>query len=175
VVSDEIVRDEWAVRSVFTAPYQNHDDPLVASGEHPLVQTHTVTKIGLAGCNSSLELRFPVTGGVFGIVYACQPETESSTRVFKLLARNDVDEAGLARCVVDEDVVLQEDLRILEQFTSMTLPLDLTVEVHTRADRLSVAWRRLMADLCHRAHQPQAVIPRHARRAPRPSPQEISR
>jgi len=147
VSSDEIVRDDWLVRSTFSAPYQNHDDPLVETGEHPLVQDHTVTKVGFAGCNAALELRFPLTGGLFGIVYACQPESATSTRVFKVIARNDVDEAGMEQCVKDEDAILQEDLAILERFTSMTLTTDLTVEVHTRADRLSVAWRRLMSDM----------------------------
>ena len=147
VRSDAITRDGWVVRSTFTAPYQNHDDPLVATGEHPLIQQHTVTKVGHAGCNASLELRFPLTGGVFGIVYACQPESATSTRVFKVMCRNDVDEQGMAECVVAEDEILLEDLRILERFTDMTLQLDLTIEVHTRADRLSVAWRRLMSDM----------------------------
>lgn len=147
VSTDEITRDGWVVRSTFTSPYQNHDDPLVATGEHPLVQEHTVTKVGHAGCNASLELNFPLTGSVFGIVYACQPESATSTRVFKVMCRNDMDDAGMAACVVAEDEILREDLRILERFTRRELELDLTIEVHTRADRLSVAWRRLMSDL----------------------------
>jgi len=149
VSSDEIVRQDWLVRSTFSAPYQHHDDPLVATGEHPLVQDHTVTKVGYAGCNASLELRFPLTRGVFGIVYACQPETATSTRIYKVMARNDVDASGMERCVKDEDAILQEDLAILERYTTMNLMTDLTVEVHTRADRLSVAWRRLMSDMQH--------------------------
>ena len=147
VSSDEIVRGDWLVTSTFTAPYQNHDDPLVDTGQHPLIQEHTVTKIGFAGCNAGLELRFPLTQGVFGIVYACQPETATSTRVFKVMARNDLDEAGMERCVKDEDAILQEDLKILERYTVMALETDLTVEVHIKADRLSVAWRRLMKGL----------------------------
>ena len=106
-----------------------------------------MTKIGYAGCNASLELRFPLTGGVFGIAYACQPETATSTRVYKVMARNDVDRAAMERSVKDEDVILQEDLAILERYDRMALDLDLTAEVHTKADRLSVAWRRMMAAL----------------------------
>ena len=149
VSNDRIVRDDWLVRSTSTGPYRHHDDPLVATGEHPLVQEHTASKIGYAGCNASLELRFPITDGVFGIVYACQPETATSTRIFKVIARNDVDTGAMERCVKDEDGILQEDLAILERYTSMTVETDLTVEVHTKADRLSVAWRRLMSDMQH--------------------------
>jgi phenylpropionate dioxygenase-like ring-hydroxylating dioxygenase large terminal subunit len=144
VASDDVIVDGWTVRSTFSAPYQNHDDPLVATGDHPLVQDHTVTKIGFAGCNAGLDLRFPITGGVFGIVYACQPETATSTRVYKVMARNDLGELEMERCVKDEDAILQEDLAIMERYTDMTLDTDLTVEVHTKADRLSVAWRRLL-------------------------------
>jgi phenylpropionate dioxygenase-like ring-hydroxylating dioxygenase large terminal subunit len=144
VANDDVVTDGWTVHSTFSAPYQNHDDPRVATGEHPLVQDHTVTKIGFAGCNAALELRFPVTGGVFGIVYACQPETATSTRVYKVMARNDLDDSEMERCVTDEDAILLEDLAIMERYTAMTLDTDLTVEVHTKADRLSVAWRRLL-------------------------------
>jgi phenylpropionate dioxygenase-like ring-hydroxylating dioxygenase large terminal subunit len=147
VANDEVEREGWVVRSTFTAPYQNHDDPLVATGEHPLVQPHSVIKIGYAGCNATLELRFPLTGGAFGIAYACQPETATSTRVYKVMARNDVDRAAMERSVKDEDVILQEDLAILERFDRMGVDLDLTTEVHTKADRLSVAWRRMMGAL----------------------------
>ena len=154
VANDEIVRDGWVVRSTFSAPYQNHDDPGVHTGEHPLIQDHTVTKVGHAGCNASLELRFPLTEGVFGIVYALQPESATSTRVYKIMARNDVDAAGMERSLKDEDVILQEDLEILERFDRMTLELDLTVEVHTKADRLSVAWRRMMAALAAGSAEP---------------------
>ena len=41
---------------------------------------------------------------------------------------------------------LAKDLAILERYASPLLPLDPRVEVNTRADRLNVAWRRLMAD-----------------------------
>ena len=49
----------------------------------------------------------------------------------------------------DEDAILTEDLAILERYHRMEVDLDLTSEVHTKADRLSVAWRRMMADLAH--------------------------
>lgn len=144
----EIVRDGWIVRSSFAAPYRNHDDPLVATGEHPLVQPHTVTKIGRADYLCELELRFELTGGVFWILYACTPERNGSTRVYKLIARNDLahDPDRMAQVVKDEDQILGEDLAVLEAFHEMTLSLDPRTEVHTKADRLSVAWRRMLTE-----------------------------
>lgn len=142
-----IERSAVSVRSVFEAPYRNLDDPLVATGEHELVQTHHVEKIGMASLTVGLRLRFPVTGAVFVILYSCQPERDGSTRIFEVMARNDFHTrpAEWERLVKEEDVVLGEDLAILERYRSWSIDLDPRTEVHTRADRLSVAWRRLMA------------------------------
>jgi hypothetical protein len=43
--------------------------------------------------------------------------------------------------------VLHEDLRIQESFHELALPLALTAEVHTRADRTTLELRRLLSDL----------------------------
>lgn len=144
-----VERTATSVRSVFEAPYRNFDDPLVATGEHDLVQSHHVEKIGMASLTVGLRLTFPVTGAVFAILYSCQPERDGSTRIFKAMARNDFhDRPGeWDRLVAEEDTVLREDLAILERYRSRTVDLDPRHELHTRADRLSVAWRRLMADM----------------------------
>jgi hypothetical protein len=65
-----------------------------------------------------LTLDFPSTGVRLAILFVCQPETATSTRVYKLVAHNGY--GGSAQ-------------RIAEQ--------------HTAADRLSVAYRALLADL----------------------------
>ena len=41
--------------------------------------------------------------------------------------------------------MLDEDLAVLEAYDAMSVPIDLQVEVHVRADRLAVAYRRLLA------------------------------
>ena len=46
-----------------------------------------------------------------------------------------------------EDRVLDEDLVVLEAYADMSVTTDLKVEISTRADRLSVAYRRILADL----------------------------
>ena len=149
VDTPDIARSDTVVRTTFAAPYQNHDDPLVATGEHPLVQPHRVMKAGFANYICELELTFEMTAGTFWILYACQPERNGSTRVYKLIARNDLghDPTRIDQVAKDEDVILLEDLRILERYEHMSVDLDLTRELHTKADRLSVAWRRLIGSL----------------------------
>ena len=146
VESGDIVTDGWSVSSTFSAPYRNHDDPLVATGEHPLVQPHTVRKVGHADLITELELSFELTGGSFRILYAVTPERADRTRIYKLIARNDLghDPAGMKRVVADEDAILAEDLVVLERFDDTALDLSFGSEISVRPDRLSVAWRRLL-------------------------------
>jgi hypothetical protein len=43
--------------------------------------------------------------------------------------------------------VMLEDLAIQERYVAKEMPLDLSEEVHTRADRITVELRRALADL----------------------------
>jgi len=148
VVLEPIERDGWTVRTTFDTWYRNFDDPLVATGEHPEVQPQRLLKQGTAGYTVYLRLEFPVTGSTFPILFVCQPESATSTRIYKIFCRNDLDgdEARIEATVADEQQILDEDLAILERFTAMRIHLDQT-ECHTKADRLSVAWRRMLAEL----------------------------
>jgi vanillate O-demethylase monooxygenase subunit len=149
VSQHEVTRSGWEVRTVNRAPYRNHDDPLVATGEHPLVQPHVLTKVGRPPCAVYLTLDFPLTGARLVILFACQPERNGSTRVYKMMARHGYEDsaAALADLVAYEDDVLSEDLALLGTYHSMTLATDLRVEVHAPSDKLSVAYRRLLAEL----------------------------
>jgi phenylpropionate dioxygenase-like ring-hydroxylating dioxygenase large terminal subunit len=144
-----VSRDGWEIRTVYEAPYRNHDDPLVATGEHPLVQPHVLTKVGRPPSSVYLTLDFPLTGERLAILFVCQPETATSTRVYKLMAHNGCidDPARVAEFVGYEDLVLDEDLAVLERYDAMTLATDPRREVQTVADKLSVAYRRVLADL----------------------------
>jgi vanillate O-demethylase monooxygenase subunit len=148
VVSESIERVGWSVHTTFDTWYRNFDDPLVATGEHPAVQPQRLLKQGSASFTVYLRLEFPVTGSTFSILFACQPESATSTRIYKLFARDDLggDAQRLASTIKDEDVILDEDLAILERFSAMQIHLD-TTECHPAGDKLSLAWRRLIIDL----------------------------
>lgn len=142
----EVTSDEWTASTRYETWYMNHDDPLVASGEHELAQPHIVEKFALAPFSIFMRLSFPLTEQIISILYAMQPESNDSTRIFKLMARNDF--AGDPKLIADmldfEDRVLDEDLDVLERFPSNVLHLDPKVELHTKADKLSLAYRRLL-------------------------------
>jgi hypothetical protein len=121
----------------------------VATGEHPLVQPQELHKIGRPFSCVLLRLKFPVTGGTITILFSCTPETATTSRVYKMMARDDTsgDAGRLKAFVEDEERILDEDLFVLERYPHTALHLDLKEELHVRADRLSVAYRRLLADL----------------------------
>ena len=149
VVDRGVERDGTRIRNVFETWYRNRDDPAVDTGEHDAVQPQVLTKEVGHDLTVHLRLEFPVTGATIAILFACQPETAARTRVYKLLAFDDLDgdaERITAR-IADEDLILTEDLAILARYHRMAIDLDRTAEIHTRADRLSLAWRAAMATL----------------------------
>ena len=142
-------RDGWLASTTYRVQYKNHDDPLVESGEHPLVQPQDLYKECRPATTAFIRLDFPITGRRIAILFSCLPATSEETIVFKMMARNDFDgdATRMADSLAFEDVVLDEDLEILEAYPNQRLPLDLRTEVHTRVDRLSATYRRILADL----------------------------
>ena len=131
----DVVVDGLSVTQSFTSPYRTDAG----------VVEHTVTKT--AGPSTTVHLRLDLPGTTIGILLACLPETATTTRVFKLLTRDDLggDTGRLEEFVKEEDRILDEDLAILERYPVQELPLDPRVELHTKVDRLSLAWRGVMA------------------------------
>ncbi len=145
----EVDRATWVASTTYRVQYRNHDDPLVATGEHPLVQPQDLTKVCWPATTALVRLYFPLTRRTMAILFSCLPVDRDHTVVFKMMARDDLDgdRDRLAESLAFEDLVLDEDLAVLEAFPSTELPLDLRTEVHTRADRLSTTYRRILADL----------------------------
>lgn len=139
VLDDGIRREGWTVETVFHTRYR----------EGGAVQRQLLTKKGSASLTVRLRLDFPDTGAVIAILFSCTPERPGQSRVYKLLARNDLgsDPTRLKEFIAEEDQILREDLAILERFDHEALPLDRTLELHTRADRLSLAWRSVLAEM----------------------------
>lgn len=135
-----VIRDGDRVTGSFTTPYR----------QGGVVLEHTVTKT--VGIGLTVRLRLEMPGTTIGILLACTPQTATTTRVHKLLARDDLGPVGapdlgrLDDFVKEEDQILAEDLVILERYADSSLPLDVSVELHTKSDRLSLAWRRLLAE-----------------------------
>jgi hypothetical protein len=114
-----------------------------------------LSKAGRPFSSVMLRLMFPETGATIAILFCCTPETATSSRVYKMMARDDLagDTDRMDAFVKDEEQILDEDLHVLERYPHTELHLDLRAELHVRADRLSVAYRRMLADLVATAEE----------------------
>ena len=165
-----VEQDRWRAWTTYEVQYRNHDDPLVATGEHPLEQPQRLYKEVVPATTALVRLAFPLTGRTIAILFSCLPESPTSTRIFKMMARDDLAGSAehLAAAERFEDRVLDEDLAVLEAYDTMSVPIDLKVEVHVRADRLSVAYRRQLAAMIEggAGDSPASAVPFPSRETP---------
>lgn len=139
----------WGFTAVSEHTFANREDPGVAAGLRPLVQRRRVTYRVDAPFHLVLRLDFLDAGGTNVIGFFIQPETDTSSRIYSTLWRDDLtgDPARMAEAVDFEVRVVEEDLAIQEAYDVRALPLDPTVEVHTRADRSTLEFRRMLGAL----------------------------
>jgi vanillate O-demethylase monooxygenase subunit len=144
-----VSRDGWSFTVSYEHPFAHREDPGVAAGLRPLVQTRRLTYQLSVPFHLRLRIDFVDAGGSNVIGFFIQPETHETCRLFTTLWRDDLagDETRMAEAVAFEVAVLREDLRIQEAYHELELPLDPTAEVHTRADRATLELRRVLADL----------------------------
>jgi len=136
----------------------NPEDPLVATGEHDLVQRRWSTYVYRPPFMLRLRLEYPDAGAISTILFCLQPEDVDATRIYTRLLRDDLggDAARLAEAARFEQQVLDEDLALQERFDLDGLPLvgdnaQPAEEVSTRADAAGVALRRTLAALVERS------------------------
>jgi len=145
----EVERDGWSFTARREHSFANREDPGVAAGVRPLIQKRRLTYRLDAPFHLQLRIDFVEAGGSNVIGFFLQPETDESCRIYTTLWRNDLggDPDALEAAVSFEIEVLEEDLRVQQAFDQLALPLDATMEIHTRADRSTLGLRRLLADL----------------------------
>ena len=93
-----------------------------------------------------LTVHFP-HGGRFAILNASCAVSARKTRVFAVIAREFDHDQPIAEAIAFQQRVYAEDQRIVERQNPEDLPIDLDEEVHGRADRTSVEYRRQLAKL----------------------------
>ena len=145
--STERTADGWGFVVDYPHVIENHEDPLVTTGEHPLVQPREMRYHYGVPFTANLRLDFPLTGMVNAIVLWCQPMTLRTTRVHMVMLRNDCADESSRRAAVDYELkVFAEDLRILERLPDTAVPLGLG-QVHVRSDKHTVEYRRILERL----------------------------
>ena len=95
-----------------------------------------------------LRLDLPLTGVTNAILTFVTPVDDSETIVHTAMLRNDIDTpTAAAEAIAYERAVLDEDLAVIEFLPDTGLDLRPKAQVHTRADRLALEYRRLLRSL----------------------------
>jgi phenylpropionate dioxygenase-like ring-hydroxylating dioxygenase large terminal subunit len=85
---------------------------------------------------------------VLTISFCHQPVNATTTRLYCTDYRNDIrDDADRARAVEFQTAVAAEDKAMLQRMHRKGIPLDITAEYHSKADRITVEMRRVLGQL----------------------------
>jgi phenylpropionate dioxygenase-like ring-hydroxylating dioxygenase large terminal subunit len=143
----------------FTAAYEhefaNREDPGVAEGIRPLFQRRRLTYRYTAPFHLELAIEFLDSGGTNVIGFFLSPVDDETVRIYSSLWRDDLggSEERMKQAVAFEMAVIDEDLHLQSRYEVLSLPLDITTEVHTRADKTTVELRRILRDFVDAARQ----------------------
>jgi phenylpropionate dioxygenase-like ring-hydroxylating dioxygenase large terminal subunit len=128
------------LRAEFTSAVGNVSEP--AAGTRTWRRRYTLT----LPFTVHLEITFP-HGGKLVVFNAASPVSARRTRIFPVVARDFDQERPVEETIAFQHRIYAEDQRIVERQNPEELPLDLEEEVHVRADRTSVEYRRQLARL----------------------------
>ena len=143
-----VERDGLTFSASYEHDFANREDPAVASGLRPLIQRRRLTYRYTAPFHLELAIEFLDAGGTNVIGFFLTPEDDETVRIYSSLWRNDLDGSSeRMQAAIDFEVeVVEEDLALQSRYEGLSLPLDPTIELHTRADRTTLELRRVLAD-----------------------------
>ncbi|MCU1357783.1 MAG: hypothetical protein JWM89_3201 [Acidimicrobiales bacterium] len=149
----EMERDGLALTVRSAQRFPNREDPGVETGERPLLQTRHVTYRYTAPFAAWLRIDYEEAGGTNVITFFVQPVDADHATIYASVQRDDLDGDldRLAEAVAFEHAVTAEDLVVQEGYLHRSIPLELTTEVHVKADRMTVELRRILADFVAQA------------------------
>ena len=148
-----VSRDGYSFEATYEHDFAHREDPGVAAGIRPLVQRRRLSYRYIAPFHLELAIDFLDAGGTNVIGFFLAPVDDETVRIYSSLWRNDLggSEERMREAVDFEVAVIDEDLRLQSAMTSLSMPLDATAEVHTRADKITVELRRVLADFVNEA------------------------
>ncbi|MGP7818788.1 aromatic ring-hydroxylating dioxygenase subunit alpha [Niallia sp. 01092] len=84
---------------------------------------------------------------IFAMLFAARPEQERKSTVLALVSRNYSFDASDQYFVDFQQTIIEQDTAVVESQKPEELPLDLQEELHLTPDKLSIAYRRWLAEL----------------------------
>jgi vanillate O-demethylase monooxygenase subunit len=149
----DLERDGYSFRAVYEHDFANREDPGVAQGIRPLVQRRRLTYRYVAPYHLELALDFLDAGGTNVIGFFLVPIDEDTVKIYSSIWRDDLGGSPeRLRAAVDFEVaVVNEDLALQSRFHDLSLPLDVTAEIHVKADKTTLELRRILRELVDEA------------------------
>jgi vanillate O-demethylase monooxygenase subunit len=143
----EVERRGLSFTAVREHTFTNLTDPAVRDGTRPAVQRRRMTYRYQAPLTATLLLEFLDAGGWLFLTFTAQPEDGQSCRVYQTATGPGMADPQEAESTVKYEMsILEEDLDLQRRALSgLEFPLDPAAELHTRADRVSVEFRRVLA------------------------------
>lgn len=143
-----VTRTDWGFEAAYEHEFANREDPGVASGIRPLIQLRRLTYRYQAPFHLELAIEFLDAGGTNVIGFFLAPVNHETVRIYSTLWRDDLEGSAerMQEAIDFEIAVIEEDLRVQSSYQKLELPLDVTTEVHTRADKTTLELRRILAE-----------------------------
>jgi len=143
----EIDRRDLSFTAVREHTFTNLSDPAVRDGTRPAIQRRRMTYRYQAPLTATLLLEFLDADGWLFLTFTAQPADERRCRLYQTATGPGLADPEQAESAVKYEMsILEEDLDLQRRALSgLEFPLDLAAELHTRADRVSVEFRRVLA------------------------------
>ena len=129
-----VTRDGYGFEATYEHDFAHREDPGVAAGIRPLVQRRRLTYRYVAPFHLELAIDFLDAGGTNVIGFFLAPIDDQRVRIYSSLWRNDLEgSVERMREAIDFEVaVIEENLALQSRMEVLSMPLDITTEVHTR-------------------------------------------
>jgi phenylpropionate dioxygenase-like ring-hydroxylating dioxygenase large terminal subunit len=92
-------------------------------------------------------LEYPENGLIHVLFKTATPVDDTTTMFCQFIARNDDPDAERQAGIIAVDRQVQSEDRVLLEGINPEFPLEATTEVHTKSDRMTLEYRRVLADL----------------------------
>ena len=150
-----VTREGYTFEATYEHDFANREDPGVEAGIRPLIQRRRLTYRYIAPFHLELSIEFLDAGGTNVIGFFLTPQDAETVRIYSTLWRNDLEfsEALMQEAVDFEMAVVEEDLALQQKFKNLSMPLNITTEIHTRADKTTIELRRILEDFVEATSQ----------------------
>jgi len=143
----DVERQGLSFTAVREHTFTNLTDPAVIAADRPAVQRRRMTYRYQAPLNATLLLEYLDAGGWQFLTFTVTPEDEQSCRVYQSVTGPGLADPERAESAAKYEMsIFEEDLdQQRRALSGLEFPLDPAAELHTRADRVSVEFRRVLA------------------------------